>query len=67
MRGVFFASAVQKGNTRSGPPDQQEIALQEAAHDTVKRGVFVRDLFNRVLPADRNLNRPVAVTSPGDV
>ncbi|WAM43636.1 type VI secretion protein IcmF/TssM N-terminal domain-containing protein [Edwardsiella piscicida] len=64
LRGVFFASAVQKGNTRSGPEDQQEIALQEAAHDTVKRGVFVRDLFNRVLPADRHLNRPVAVTSP---
>ncbi|ELV7528247.1 type VI secretion system protein ImpL [Edwardsiella ictaluri] len=64
LRGAFFTSAVQEGNTRSGSRDQQEIALQEAAHDTVKQGIFVRDLFNRVLPADRDLNRPVAVTSP---
>ncbi|HEX5125561.1 MAG TPA: type VI secretion protein IcmF/TssM N-terminal domain-containing protein, partial [Rhodocyclaceae bacterium] len=59
LRGVFFSSGLQSGGAVSAI--LKEIAPHEPVHAPAYRGMFLHDLFDRVLPADRYLLRPAAI------
>ncbi|WP_410497881.1 type VI secretion protein IcmF/TssM N-terminal domain-containing protein [Chitinibacter sp. S2-10] len=61
LRGVFFSSGVQQGGAVSSL--LKEIAPQEPEHAPVYKGLFLHDLFDRVLPGDRYLLHPAALIS----
>ncbi|MDQ8021115.1 MAG: type VI secretion protein IcmF/TssM N-terminal domain-containing protein [Moraxellaceae bacterium] len=59
LRGLFFSSGLQAGGAVSAI--LKEIAPREKEHTPSYRGLFLQDIFDRVLPADRYLQRPAAV------
>lgn len=61
VRGVFFSSGLQQGGAISAV--MSDIAPQEPPHEPVLKGLFLHDLFDRVLPTDRYLLRPAAIVN----
>lgn len=59
LRGLFFSSALQEGGARSSVLGSQ--LPPTAAHPPSSTGVFLHDLFGRVLPQDRHAARPAAL------
>ncbi|SMC22808.1 type VI secretion system protein ImpL [Andreprevotia lacus DSM 23236] len=61
LRGVFFSSGLQQGGAMSSL--LKDIAPREPEHAPAYKGMFLHDLFDRVLPADRYLLRPAALVN----
>jgi type VI secretion system protein ImpL len=61
LRGVFFASGLQEGGAVSAV--MNDITPHEPKHEPVLKGLFLHDLFDRVLPTDRFLLRPAAIVN----
>jgi type VI secretion system protein ImpL len=62
LRGIFFSSALRtdaERQCRAFPGLSALVGGIAPARDNAG-GFFLRDFFRRVLPADRNLNRPIA-------
>jgi type VI secretion system protein ImpL len=61
LRGVFFSSGLQEGGARSSvlPDTLRPIP----SHQPSGTGVFLHDLFGRILPQDRNASRPAALVN----
>lgn len=57
LRGLYLSSA----QAEVGLIDQLTAASRETAHE--KRGVFLQDLFSKILPADRYLERPTILVN----
>jgi type VI secretion system protein ImpL len=61
LRGLFFSSGLQEGGARS-------VVLPETirptpVHQPSAAGLFLHDLFGRILPQDRNTSRPAALVN----
>lgn len=59
FRGIFFSSALQEGKAQprfSGFFDAEEGDRQEVVHNN---GLFLRDLFQSILPHDRGVFNPI--------
>ena len=58
-RGVFFSSAIQEGKL---PPESEKLfgvnrkEIQDIGHNN---GLFLKDIFKKILPKDRNLFIPI--------
>ncbi|MBN1290597.1 MAG: hypothetical protein JXB48_02075 [Candidatus Latescibacteria bacterium] len=58
-RGVFFSSAIQEGKL---PPESEKMfgvnkkEIQDIGHNN---GLFLKDIFKKILPKDRNLFIPI--------
>ncbi|KAF0815351.1 hypothetical protein IGB42_00432 [Andreprevotia sp. IGB-42] len=61
LRGVFFSSGLQQGGAVSSL--LKDIAPREPDHAPSYKGLFLHDLFDRILPADRYLLRPAALVN----
>jgi type VI secretion system protein ImpL len=62
LRGIFFSSALRadaQGQSRAFPGLDAIIRRLFRVRENVG-GLFLHDFFSRVLPADRNLNNPIA-------
>ncbi len=55
LRGVFFSSGKQEGAPLSEFLEHAGFAPEAAAAVAVEKGMFLRDIFSRVLPGDRSL------------
>ncbi len=62
LRGLFFSSGLQQGGAVS--PIVDNIAPSEAAHESSHKGMFLHDVFDRILPADRYLLHPADLVNP---
>ncbi|MDR5837093.1 type VI secretion protein IcmF/TssM N-terminal domain-containing protein [Caballeronia sp. LZ034LL] len=61
LRGVFFSSGLQAGGARSAVlPDTLHPT---PPHEPTTTGVFLHDLFGRILPQDRNVAKPAALVN----
>ncbi|MHB9027179.1 MAG: type VI secretion protein IcmF/TssM N-terminal domain-containing protein [Candidatus Latescibacterota bacterium] len=59
FRGIFFSSAIQEGKAQpgfSGFFDNEEGERREVVHNN---GLFLRDLFQSILPHDRGVFNPI--------
>jgi type VI secretion system protein ImpL len=57
LTGVYYSSGTQTGEPCSEFVEQFGIACPEPAQG--RNGIFLRDFFKRILPADRHLFRPI--------
>ncbi|MDR1777094.1 MAG: hypothetical protein LBR31_04610 [Desulfovibrio sp.] len=62
LRGIFFSSALRNDDERPGRAFPALSELMRGIFRTRENaaGFFLGDFFSRVLPVDRNLNRPIA-------
>jgi type VI secretion system protein ImpL len=62
LRGIFFSSALRRDAEKHSAAFPRLDALLRRCLRTPEnvRGMFLRDFFAKVLPADRNLYRPIA-------
>ncbi|MDR1686148.1 MAG: hypothetical protein LBR82_06890 [Desulfovibrio sp.] len=62
LRGIFFSSALRRdGGKHSAAFPRLDTLLRRPRRTPENvRGMFLRDFFAKVLPADRNLYRPIA-------
>ncbi|SDV47123.1 type VI secretion protein IcmF/TssM N-terminal domain-containing protein [Chitinasiproducens palmae] len=61
VRGIFFSSGLQEGGARS--VIMPETVAPVPAHPPSNTGLFLHDLFGRILPGDRNLSKPAALVN----
>ncbi len=59
LRGLFFSSAVQEGREDTGTTSVFGLDSQEIQDMPLSNGIFLKDLFKRILPDDRGLFKPV--------
>jgi len=61
LRGLFFASALRKGQPLSEFISLTGITPEDVSSDMVpNRGLYLKDFFSRILPADRKIHTPLA-------
>ncbi|GAB5096923.1 type VI secretion protein IcmF/TssM N-terminal domain-containing protein [Caballeronia sp. HLA56] len=61
LRGLFFSSGLQAGGARSAV--LPETLRPMPPHEPSTTGVFLHDLFGRILPQDRNVGKPAALVN----
>ena len=59
LRGMFFCSGVQRGGASSYVLKDSGLAEETTMLTGTAKGLFLHDLFDRVIPNDRNLFRPL--------
>lgn len=61
LRGVFFSSARQTAQPTAPFPGTSVLSAQPAPAKGEDRGIFLRDLFARILPNDRYIYAPISL------
>ncbi len=59
LRGMFFCSGQQRGGASSHVLKDTDLPEQTLVLSGATRGLFLHDIFARVLPADRHVNAPL--------
>ena len=62
LRGLFFSSGMQEGGAVSSLLGQ--VLPPVARHASANAGLFLHDLFDRILPQDRHISLPAALSNP---
>jgi type VI secretion system protein ImpL len=61
LRGMFFCSGLQRGGITSFVLKDSSLPEQTVMLSGTAKGLFLHDLFDRIIPQDRNLSRPLGL------